>query len=237
MNTSPLQRRLTFLAAEYGLPDSAVPRFEHLLAALAAEPDPHTTISDPASAVDWHIADSLAALEVSAIRDASTVIDIGSGAGFPGLPLAIALPQTQIDLAEAASRKCAVIERLMSAAGLTNARAVHLRAEEWAGRHDRPSYDAATARAVGPLAVLVEYAAPLLKVGGTLVAWKGRPNTAEEQAAAQAAQLVGLQSVEVRKVRPFDTAEARHLHLYLKHSETPERFPRRPGAAAKRPLA
>lgn len=222
---------------QYGLPESAVRPFEHLLAALAAEPDPHTTISDPASAVDWHIADSLAALEVPAIRDASTVVDIGSGAGFPGLPLAIALPQTQIDLVEAARRKCAVIERLAGAAGLTNAHAVHLRAEEWAARQDCPSYDAATARAVAPLSVLVEYAAPLLKVGGTLVAWKGRPNTAQEQAAAEAAQLVGLQPVEVRKVRPFDTAEARHLHLYLKQSDTPERFPRRPGAAAKRPLA
>src|SRR5213080_988563 len=97
--------RLAQLQAEYRLPDGTAARFEQLLAALAAEDDPHTTISD---------------LEVEAVREAHSLVDIGAGAGFPGLALAIALPEARVDLVESARRKCAVIERLALAASLTN---------------------------------------------------------------------------------------------------------------------
>jgi len=152
----PVTARLAQLQAEYRLPDGTAARFEQLLAALAAEDDPHTTVSDPAIAVDQHIADSLSALEVHAVRDAQSLVDIGAGAGFPGLALAIALPDARVDLVESARRKCAVIERLALAAGLTNARALPIRAEELAASAGRGAYDLATARAVAPLAVLVE---------------------------------------------------------------------------------
>ncbi|HYY51580.1 MAG TPA: RsmG family class I SAM-dependent methyltransferase, partial [Myxococcales bacterium] len=125
-----VEARLAFLAAEYDLPDGAVERFERLLAALEAEPDPYTAISEPAAAVDRHVADSLSALQLEPARKAHSLVDIGSGAGFPGLPLAIALPGTRVKLVEAAARKCAVIERLAEAAGLQNTRVVPLRAEE-----------------------------------------------------------------------------------------------------------
>src|SRR3954470_9449913 len=108
------------LAGEYDLSATAAEQLRRLLAALAAEPDPHTTVSDPARALDVHLRDSLVALAVPALRDAQTVVDIGSGAGFPGLPLAIALPGARFDLVEAASRKIALIERLAAAAGLGN---------------------------------------------------------------------------------------------------------------------
>jgi len=229
--------RLAQLQAEYRLPDGTAARFEQLLAALAAEDDPHTTISDPAAAVDQHIADSLSALEVEAVREAHSLVDIGAGAGFPGLALAIALPEARVDLVESARRKCAVIERLALAASLTNARALPVRAEEWAASDGRDAYELATARAVAPLAVLVEYAAPLLKLGGSLVAWKGARDPAEEGAGAAAAEIVGLRPTDVFHVTPFPGAIDLNLHLYLKDRETPDRFPRRPGAAAKRPLA
>jgi 16S rRNA (guanine527-N7)-methyltransferase len=233
----PVPARLAQLQAEYRLPDGTVARFEQLLAALAAEDDPHTTISDPAAAVDQHIADSLSALAVEAVRDARNLVDIGAGAGFPGLALAIALPDARVDLVESARRKCAVIERLALAAGLTNARALPLRAEEWAGSAGRGAYDLAAARAVAPLAVLVEYAAPLLKLGGSLVGWKGARDPSEEEAGAAAAEIVGLRPIDVLHVTPFPGAIDLNLHLYFKDRETPDRFPRRPGAAAKRPLA
>src|SRR5262249_44285527 len=150
------------------------------------------------------------------------------GAGFPGLPLAIALPQAHVDLVESAQRKSAVIERLASAAGIHNARALPVRAEEWAAAEGAAAYEVATARAVASLAVLVEYAAPLLKLGGRLIAWKGSRDSAEESAGAQAAELVGLRPTEVLKVAPFAGAKDLNLHLYLKERETPDRFPRRP---------
>ena len=208
--------RLAQLQAEYRLPDGTAARFEQLLAALAAEDDPHTTISDPAAAVDQHIADSLSALEVEAVREAHSLVDIGAGAGFPGLALAIALPEARVDLVESARRKCAVIERLALAASLTNARALPVRAEEWAASDGRDAYELATARAVAPLAVL---------------------DPAEEGAGAAAAEIVGLRPTDVFHVTPFPGAIDLNLHLYLKDRETPDRFPRRPGAAAKRPLA
>src|SRR5215213_9899930 len=123
---------LEALARELQLPTDASRQLARLLEALAAEPDPHTTVSDPARALDVHVRDSLAALAVPAVRTVRRLVDIGAGAGFPGLPLAIALPDVRVDLVESASRKTAVIERLAEAAAIANARAVRARVEEWA---------------------------------------------------------------------------------------------------------
>ena len=212
-----------------------------LLDALGAEPDPHTTVSDPVAALDAHVADSLSGLEVDELRAAGRIADLGAGAGFPGLVLAIALPGVQIDLIESARRKAAVIDRLRQAAQIGNARAVVARAEEWARTPaaldgGREAYDVVTARAVAPLAVLIEYAAPLLRLSGVLVAWKGARDPAEEGLGRAAADEVGLALADVLRVEPFEGARNRHLHLYRKVAPTPGRFPRRPGMAAKRPL-
>jgi 16S rRNA (guanine527-N7)-methyltransferase len=166
---------------------------------------------------------------------------VGAGAGFPGLVLAIALPEAAVDLIESARRKAAVIDRLRQAAQVDNARAVVARAEEWAKAPPalgggRETYDSVAARAVAPLAVLVEYAAPLLRPGGVLVAWKGARDEAEEELGRRAADEVGMALVDVRRVEPFEGAHNRHLHAYRKVASTPERFPRRAGMAAKRPL-
>lgn len=217
----------------------AAPALDAVLQALAREPDPHTTVSDPEQAVDIHVADSLSGLEVPEVRAARWIADIGSGAGFPGLVLAIALPRARVDMIESVSRKCAVIDRLTHAAGLDNeiVRALPMRAEERAMWGGRDSYDVATARAVAALPVLVEYAAPLLSPGGVFVAWKGVRDAAEEAAGAQAAVEVGLEPEAVVEVKPWPEARARNLHIYRKVAETPDRFPRRPGMATKRPLA
>jgi 16S rRNA (guanine527-N7)-methyltransferase len=208
---------------------------------LAAEPDPHTTVSDPERAREVHVADSLSGLEVEALARARRIADVGAGAGFPGLVLAIALPAVRVDLIESAGRKAAVIDRLIQAARVTNARSVVARAEEWARLPlalggGREAYDAVTARAVAALPVLVEYAAPLLVDGGVLVAWKGARDVEEEGLGRGAAEVVGLALEDVVRVSPFPDARNRHLHVYRKVGPTPERFPRRPGMAAKRPL-
>jgi 16S rRNA (guanine527-N7)-methyltransferase len=210
-----------------------------VLEALAREPDPHTTVSDPEQAVDIHVADSLSGLEVPEVRAARWIADIGSGAGFPGLVLAVALPRARVDMIESASRKCAVIDRLTHAAGLDNeiVRALPMRAEERAAWGGREMYDVVTARAVAALPVLVEYASPLVAAGGVFVAWKAAPDPEEEARGAKAAVEVGLEPEAVVEVEPFPDVRDRNLLVYRKVSACPERFPRRPGMALKRPLA
>jgi 16S rRNA (guanine527-N7)-methyltransferase len=150
--------------------------------------------------------------------------------------LAVALPEARVDLLEATARKCTVIERLADAAGVQNARALPLRAEEWAAADGAGAYDAVTARAVAPLAVLAEYAAPLLRVSGVSVAWKGSRDADEERAGERACGALGLDPRGVHAVKPFKGAHARHLHVYEKVAPTPPGYPRRPGMARKRPL-
>ena len=216
--------------------------FAPLLAALAAEPDPHTTVSDPEAALDVHVADSLSGLEVRELSSARQIADIGAGAGFPGLVLAIAVPRAQVDLIESAGRKTAVIDRLIQATELGNARSITARVEDYARvppalGGGREAYDAVTARAVAPLAVLVEYAAPLLRPDGVLVAWKGARDLAEEDSGAAAAEKVGMAVKEVVPVQPYPASENHHLHVYRKIAPTPPEFPRRAGMARKRPLS
>ena len=189
---------------------------------------------DPQAAADVHVADSLSGLELEAVRGARAIADVGSGAGLPGLVLAAALPEARVWLVESASRKCAFLERAIGAMGIHNAEVVCERAEAWAAGRD--ACDLVTARAVAPLAVLVEYAAPLLRAGGALVAWKGRPEADEEAAGERAAEVAGLGPREVARVRPFPGVRDRTLYLYVKVRPTPDHLPRRPGMARKRPL-
>lgn len=222
------------LAERHGLGAASAERLSALVELLAADPTAPTSVRAPAEAADTHLADSLVALELDAVRSARAIADIGAGAGFPGLPLAVALPHARVWLVESARRKCEYLERAIAAAGAGNARVVCERAEAWAD--GREACDLVVARAVAPLAVLAEYAAPLLAPGGALVAWKGRRDEREERAAGGAADELGLKLVEVRRVEPYPTVRSRHLHVYSKVRPTPARFPRRPGAARKRPL-
>jgi 16S rRNA (guanine527-N7)-methyltransferase len=148
--------------------------------------------------------------------------------------LAAALPEARVSLVESASRKCAFLERAVAAAGLPNVDVVHARAEEW--REGLGACDAVTARALAPLGVLAEYAAPLLVPGGVLVAYKGMRDPAEEADGDRAAGVLGLEPRPPAAVDPFPGADHRHLYVYSKVRDTPDRFPRRPGMARKRPL-
>lgn len=189
---------------------------------------------DPREAVDVHVADSLAGLGLEAVRDARAIADVGAGAGFPGLVLAAALPEARVWLVESVGRKCAFLTRAVEAAGIANAEVVCTRAESWT--EGLEACDLVTARAVAPLAVLVEYAAPLLRMGGALVAWKGRRDPEEETPAVRAAEVAGLDPGDVLGVRPYEDVRHRTLYLYLKVRPTPARLPRRPGQARRRPL-
>jgi 16S rRNA (guanine527-N7)-methyltransferase len=232
--TPHVTARLSALAERFALPAGAAERLAALLELVAAEPSSITTVRDPAHGVDVHVADSLVALELEPVRNAHQLADLGSGGGFPGLALAIALPDARVTLVESTGRKGAFLAGAADVLELANVEVVHGRAEAWAAGAE--ANDVVTARALAPLPVLVEYAAPLLRLGGSLVAWKGRREPGEEADGAAAARLLGMGTPSAVRVDPFDSASDRHLYLSSKESTTPSAYPRREGMARKRPL-
>jgi 16S rRNA (guanine527-N7)-methyltransferase len=226
--------RLEALAELHQLPPRSAARLDALLERLAADPTAPTTITDPIRAADVHLADSLVALEVPEVRAARRIADLGAGAGLPGLAVALALPEADVVLVESVGKKCDFIDGAASAMGLSNARALHARAEDWP--EGLGVHDLVIARALAPLSVLVEYAAPLLVEGGHLCAWKGNRDDAEEADGEAAAAATGMALVRVIEVHPWPEVDARFLHLFEKVTPTPPGYPRRPGMARKRPI-
>jgi 16S rRNA (guanine527-N7)-methyltransferase len=230
----PRPSRIATLLERHGCPPGAAEPLAVLLDLLGA-PEAPTSVHDPARAVDVHVADSLAGLEVPEVRAASLIADLGAGAGLPGLVLAAALPSSRVALVESTGRKCEFLRSAAAAMGLTNAEVVCARAEEWSEGIGR--CDVVAARAVAALPVLCEYAAPLLREDGVLVAWKGAVDDTEAADAAAAARHLGLAPEQVRAVVPFPGSERRTLHVLRKTAPTPPGFPRRAGMATKRPLS
>jgi 16S rRNA (guanine527-N7)-methyltransferase len=182
-----------------------------------------------------HVEDSLTGLDVDELAAATRIADLGAGAGFPGLVLAVALPEAQVDLIESVSRKCDFMRRAIEAASIPNATVLNLRSEEWAGGEGREAYDLVTARAVARLSTLAELASPLLKPNGHLVAWKGKRDEDEEAQLERAAESLAMTPGQILDVGHRAGSEHRHLHVLEKSAPTPANLPRRPGMAKKRP--
>ena len=233
MVSSDSQPGLLALGQRHALADSAVAKLAAFLALLVADPLAPTAVHDAPRALDDHLADSLVALDLGEVRGARTIADLGSGAGVPGLPLAIAL-SADVSLVESNARKCAFIERAVAACEIGNATVVCERAENFVDGLER--FDLVTARALAPLSVVAEYAAPLLRIGGALLVWRGRRNPEEEFTGAEAGVQLGLEARKPIPVNPYEGAQHRHLQLMSKVRPTPPGFPRRAGMARKRPL-
>ena len=217
---------------------SALLRFRDLLVAANASLN-LTSVREPAEIERRHIAESLTvvrAIEAAGrLPPGARVIDVGSGGGLPGIPLAVARPDLQVTLLEATGKKAAFLERTAAALGLSGVRVIAARAEEAA--HDlaeRETYDLALARAVAALATLVELTLPFVRIGGALAAVKGSRAEEEIEAAAAAVRRCGGGEVQVAPL----TADAPNLRLIVvpKVAPTPPELPRRPGVPAKRPL-
>ena len=230
---TPAQRRIAALADAHALPDGSVERLSVLLSLLAEEGAP-TAVHDPVRIADVHIADALVALELPELAAAGRIADLGAGAGLPGLVLAVALPAAEHVLVESGARKCEFIARAIAELELDNARVVCARAEAW--DDGIGTCDVVCVRALAALPVLCEYAAPLLRVGGSLVAWRGQTDAAEQADGHAAAEVLGLEPAKVLAVEPYRGSERHTLHVYRKVSPTPPGYPRRPGIATKRPL-
>ncbi len=226
-------KRLAELVERYGLEPGMEIALGVLLELLAA-PEAPTSVHDPAAGVDVHLADSLVALELEEVEWAGRIADLGPGGGLPGLVLAATLPDTNVALVESHHRTCAYLVEAVAVMGLTNVDVVCARAEEWTDGFG--TCDVVTARALAALPVLAEYAAPLLREGGVLVAWKGQVDERESENGAAAAAVLGLALETVRSVVPYRGSERRSLHVLRKIAPTPPGFPRRPGLATKRPL-
>lgn len=231
-----LTARIEALLGIYRLPKGCGTSFRKLLELLEADLLPATKVRSASEAVDVHLADSLAGLLIDELRSAALVVDIGSGAGFPGLPLSIACDGSRYELLEATGRKLDFAGRAVERLGLENVGLIAERAEDWARAGGGCRYRAAVSRAVGSLATVLEYGAPLLEEGGVLVVWRGRREAEEEEKARAAASELGMKLSTVMAVEPYRGSKNRHLHLYRKVEQTPPRFPRRPGMAKKRSL-
>jgi 16S rRNA (guanine527-N7)-methyltransferase len=223
-------------AAGPELDDSGRAALSEVLELLAVERASVSSVTDPERAWRVHVDDSLSGLVVAPLAGAERIADIGSGAGFPGLPLAVALRRTaELDLIESVGRKCDFIRRAAGSAGIANVKVLQARSEELAAGAGRESYDAVTARAVGRLSTLAELASPLLRTGGVLVAWKGKRDPEEEAELERAAEGLAMRPLEILSVGPFAGSRHRHLHVMEKAGPTPAGLPRRAGMAKKRP--
>jgi 16S rRNA (guanine527-N7)-methyltransferase len=222
------------LGERFDLSEQQVDQLRRFALILAFDEFAPTTVHDPLRVRDDHLADALVALELPVFRDALAIADLGAGAGIPGVPLAIALPGARVTLLEGNGRKCDFLRGTVEDIGLPNVEVVHGRAETW--RDGLAACDIVTARALAPPDVVEEYAAPLLRLGGSLVAWRGRREPDLEASAARAAAVLGLSVGEPVRVLPYLGAEHRFLHVITKLAPTPTRFPRRDGVARKRPL-
>jgi len=216
------------------LDSAAREKLETVLALLAEE---RASVSSVVDERAWrvHVVDSLTGLEVAEVRAAGRIADVGAGAGFPGLALAVALPQARVDLVESVGRKCEFMRRAIEAARIANASVRNTRSEDWAASEGRDAYDVVTARAVGRLSTLAELASPLLKPKGVLVAWKGKRDADEEQQLERASEALAMSPETILDVGDRAGSEHRHLHVIRKTGPTPENLPRRPGMAKKRP--
>lgn len=247
-----------------GSPANAIERLSALSDLLDADDSAPSSVRGAREVRQVHIADSLsglAAAPLQAATDAGSarpagaadkagrqqaaagvfrIGDLGAGAGLPGLVLAIVLPGAHVDLIEATSRKCEFIARAVAVVAADNASVVCERAETWAVEPapagGREGYDVITARAVGRLAMLAELASPLLRVGGSLVAWKGRRDRDEEAELERAGDQLAMRISEVIAVTPYSGSRRRHIYVVEKAGPTPAALPRRPGMAKKRPF-
>ncbi len=217
-------------------PAQLSPPLRALLELLRSDPRAPIADSTRPRALQVHIADSLSGIEFEQLRRAERIADLGAGAGLPGLVLAAELTGARVDLVESVERKARFLRDAIERMGLANAEVVAQRAEAWSATEGREAYDAVSARAVGSLATLAELASPLLRSGGSVLAWKGRRDPEEEARLERAAARIAIEPVEVRAVTPYEGSRDRHIHLLRKNGPTPNELPRRDGLAAKRPF-
>ncbi len=196
-----------------------------------------TALTAPEDVAVKHIIDSLTAYDAALFDGARTLIDVGAGAGLPGIPLAVYAPHLTVTLLDALNKRVRFLTEVTAAMGLQNVRCIHARAEEAARTAEhRAAYDIAVSRAVARLPVLLEYTLPFVRVGGTLLALKGRAYAEEQKEARRAAEVLGGGRITARPVHLPGLDDVRAILTVTKERQTPAAYPRGGGAPPRRPL-
>lgn len=196
-----------------------------------------TALTAPEDVAVKHIIDSLTAYDPALFDAAHTLIDVGTGAGLPGIPLAVYVPHLRVTLMDALQKRVRFLTDVTAAMGLTNTRCIHARAEEAARQKEhRAAYDIAVSRAVARLPVLLEYTMPLVRTGGTVLALKGRAYAEEMAEGKRAAAILGGGAIAARSVQLPGLTDVRAILSIRKERPTPKTYPRRSGQVEQKPL-
>ena len=196
-----------------------------------------TAITDKDEFVRKHYIDSLLCYEFNEVQSADKIIDVGTGAGFPGVPLAIVFPEKQFVLMDSLKKRLNVVDELCKKLGINNVTILHGRAEDLArDKKHREKYDLCVARAVANTAVLAEYALPFIKVGGSLLAYKGSDFKKELDEGQKAINLMGGKLAGERSVAIENLGLNHKIIIINKIKNTPMQYPRKAGTPSKEPL-
>lgn len=195
-----------------------------------------TTIINFVDVIDKHFLDSLTMVNIYSLSN-ERIIDIGTGAGFPGIPIKIAFPNTRIVLLDSLNKRIKFLNEVTRELGLDGIETIHGRAEDYGkDKKYREQFDISTSRAVANLTTLAEYSLPFVKTGGSFISYKSGDVTEEVISAKKAIEILGGSIDEVRKFQLPGTDIERSLVRIKKESKTPMRFPRDAGKPSKEPL-
>lgn len=219
--------------------DDQVNKFETYMQGILAwnEKVNLTRITQPDEFIVKHFLDSLVCCTHKEYQNARKIIDVGTGAGFPGIPLAIMSADKNFVLMDSLGKRLKIIDELCAEAGISNVETIHTRAEELArNKQHREKYDLCVSRAVANMAVLAEYCLPFIKVGGCLMAYKGPEAAEEAEAAKNAIKLLGGNLAEIydASLEKYDISHK--IVVIKKVKNTVSKYPRKAGTPTKEPL-
>lgn len=196
-----------------------------------------TALTEPQDVAVKHMADSVSCYDGTYFPEGASLLDLGTGAGFPGVPLAIIRPDVRLTFFDSLQKRLNFLQDVVTALGLANCQFLHGRAEEMAHQDGyREAYDVVTSRAVARLPILAEWALPYVKVGGTFIALKGAQYEAECKESKTALSILGGTLRDVRPVTLPGLVDKRAVIYIEKTGKSPKKYPRKPKMAAKNPL-
>lgn len=235
------KEELAKAAAEYGisLSDTQMEQYNRYFELLVEwnEKINLTAITEPKEVAIKHMIDSITAYDENLFKDGTTVIDVGTGAGFPGLPLKIFCPEIKLTLMDSLNKRIKFLQTVVEELGLKDVECVHARAEEGArNKKYRESFDIAVSRAVARLPILCEYCLPFVKKGGHFIALKGMQYNDEAEEAVKAIKVMGGSKTEIRPVKLPELDDKRAVITITKTMPTPKAYPRKAGTPTKNPI-